>query len=79
MFFHIILLLPLPLVTMYLIDNVLPNQNTKLLSIICVAVIIILALTSICSFYQRFYFTKYDELVILSIKNDLIKVYHQLS
>lgn len=68
MFLNIMLLIPTPLITMYLIDSVLPKNDFTLLSIICSAVIILLLFKGLSSFIQNLYFLRFNELVVFDIR-----------
>jgi len=73
MFLNVILLLPTPLITMYLIDNVLPKQNISLLSLICSGIIFLLMIKGVTSFLQNLYFLRFNEKVIFDIQLDLFE------
>lgn len=58
------LIIPTPLITMYLIDNVLPAKNSSELAIIGIILIMIFILRTFFNFIQYIYFMKFNERVI---------------
>jgi ABC-type bacteriocin/lantibiotic exporter with double-glycine peptidase domain len=56
MFLNVLMLLPTPLLTKYLIDNVIPTKNVEKLIIICSVCIIILIFGSLFSILQNYFF-----------------------
>lgn len=75
----VLLIIPTPLLTMYLVDSVLPSSNVKMLLYISLVCVLILTLKSICDNVQRYYFNKFNHKVIFDIQFDILSVFHQLS
>lgn len=72
MLINILLLLPTPLITMHLIDNILPGKDFLTLSMFCVLILGILIVKSISSFFQNLNFNKFNEKIIFNIQIDLL-------
>lgn len=68
---NILLRLPLPLLTMYVIDNVLLKnspESLKILGFVCSGLIVVLLLQGLFNFLQTYLLTVFKERVILDIK-----------
>ena len=68
---NILMRLPMPLLTMYLIDTVVASQNTKLLNILCFALFFFLIVQTSSSFLQRKIIIKIQNRIITNIRLDL--------
>lgn len=79
MILGIILIIPTPLLTMYLIDNVLPASNIKLLISISLLCVFILLFKAVCDNIQVYYFSKLNNLVIFDIELDMLLSYQKSS
>ncbi|OFX26466.1 MAG: hypothetical protein A2041_00570 [Bacteroidetes bacterium GWA2_31_9b] len=71
MIFNILLMLPTPLITMYLIDQILPQKDFPMLSLVSGLLVIFILFKFISSYFQNLYFVKFNELVIFHIQIDL--------
>lgn len=72
MLINILLLLPTPLITMHLIDNILPEKDFSTLSMWCGFVLALLVVKSSASFFQDLNFNRFNEKVVFSIQIDLL-------
>jgi subfamily B ATP-binding cassette protein MsbA len=75
----VILIIPTPLLTMYLIDDVLPAANMKALIYICLLCVLILLIKAVCDNFQNYYFAKLNNFVIFDIEQDIIQSYQKTS
>ncbi len=75
----VILLIPTPLLTMYLIDTVLPKSDISMLTYICLLCILILILNGVCNNFQNYYFNKFNYKVIFDIQLDILEVFQLTS
>lgn len=73
------LLLPIPLLTMYLIDQVIPTGQFELVLTICGICLIVLLLTGLCSVGQRYFFERFDLGVATDIQLALVTKLQRLS
>ena len=71
MLFNVLLQLPMPLATRYLIDHILPSKNLKHLAILCLLVLGVILLLQLSGFLMRYIFVKYKALVHLRMERDL--------
>jgi ABC-type multidrug transport system fused ATPase/permease subunit len=67
----IILQLPLPLLTMYIIDNLISPEKTNLLTTICVGLIGVLIFRNLSSMFERYMLTKFRLRVMFDLKQEL--------
>lgn len=74
----VLLLMPTPLITMFLIDNVIPNKDINMAIMLLIALLIILGAKNVSEFFQSLYFSRYKNLVILKIQKSLIDRIQQL-
>jgi len=63
--------LPMPLLTMYLIDNVLVKQDTQLLNTLCIGLMAFLLLQAFISFWQRRIIIKIQNKVVKNIRSHM--------
>jgi subfamily B ATP-binding cassette protein MsbA len=70
--------LPAPLITMYIIDDILVDKNINLLSLLCGALFIIICLRLFSGFIQRFILETIRQRVVLDVQINLFKHIHQL-
>lgn len=73
MFLSVLLSLPMPLLSKYLIDNVIEIKNLKTLNIIGLALIFIILIQSISSFLQRFFTVNFRAKIIFNFKKLLFE------
>jgi len=79
---NILMRLPLPLLTMYVIDNVLlksSHESLKILGLICAGLIIVLLLQGLFNFLQTYLLILFKERVILDIKLKMFQHLESLS
>ena len=69
----ILLALPVPLLTMHLIDVVLPQGNLQRLYLICVAVFFILLVRTLASLAQQFWLSRLKVLVIARLRMQVLE------
>ncbi|MFA6411112.1 MAG: ABC transporter ATP-binding protein [Syntrophales bacterium] len=68
---------PLPMITRYLIDDVIMNRQLCLLAPTILIIIAITAADRLLSLYQQHYFDRFDQEVILDIQSSLLeRVFH---
>ena len=79
MVLNVLLLLPTPLLTMYLIDTVIPSKDFKMLAIICVGCIFILIISGFFGVLQNLFFGKFNYNVIFDIQFDVLGKIRQTS
>ena len=79
MILGVLLLIPTPLLTMYLIDTVLPSSNLNSLICISLLCVIILFCKAGCDNIQGLYFCKFNQKVVFDIQLDVLKVFQQIS
>jgi ABC-type bacteriocin/lantibiotic exporter with double-glycine peptidase domain len=79
MILNIMMLLPTPLLTMYLIDTVIPSKDIKLLAVICTICIFILICSGIFSILQNYFFGKFNYNAIFDIQFDVLSKIRQTS
>ncbi|NOU58883.1 ABC transporter ATP-binding protein [Marinifilum caeruleilacunae] len=73
MMLNVLLILPTPLITMYLIDTILPAKNYNLLGIISMSAIALIALKGVSNSLQHLFFQSFNECVIFKIQLDLFE------
>lgn len=79
MILGVLLLIPTPLLTMHLIDVVLPSSDVRNLIIICCLCVLVLLLKACCDNVQNYYFGKFNQMVIFDIQMSILKVFQNLS
>lgn len=79
MLLGVLLLIPTPLLTMYLIDTVLPSSNVHALLFITLLCVVILITKAFCDNIQGLYFCKFNQRVIFDIQLNILKVFQQKS
>jgi len=67
-------LLPVPLITMHIIDKVIPAGDIHTLSLLILIGVGILIFSGIASNIQNYYFTRFNTSVVYSIQIDLLKI-----
>lgn len=79
MILGVLLLIPTPLLTMYLVDTVLPSSNLNSLFYITLLCVVILFCKTVCDNIQGLYFCKFNQKVVFDIQLDVLKVFQQKS
>lgn len=79
MILGVLLLIPTPLLTMHLIDKVIPTGDIYMLSIICIVCVCVLILNGVFSNLQNFFFSKFNHKVVFDIQLDLITLVQSTS
>jgi ABC-type bacteriocin/lantibiotic exporter with double-glycine peptidase domain len=79
MILNILMLMPTPLLTMYLIDTVIPTGDIHMLGMICSLCILILILSGLFGILQNLYFSKFNYRVIFDIQFDILDKVRQTS
>ena len=72
MVFNVLMLLPTPLLTKYLIDTVIPSKNIEEVVIICIICILILIASGVFGVFQSYFFGKFNYNVIFDIQFDIL-------
>lgn len=78
MIINVILMAPTPLITMYIIDNIIPEKNLKLLSIIIIGLFILLALNALVGYYLRLTFLKINTSFVYDLKLKIIDAFQSM-
>jgi len=68
MAFAIILQLPLPLLTMYIIDELISPENAHLVGLICTGLIVVIILRMLSSLIERYFLTVFRLRVVTDLK-----------
>jgi len=68
-----VLLIPIPFLTKYILDTILPEKNFEKLVYIVFIVLFLLFFQKIISFFQNYLFYKINAKIIYDIKLDLLK------
>ena len=71
--FSSLLSLPQPLITKYIIDDIVLKKDISLLTIIIILIISIFLLEAILSFLKQFYFFRFEQDVIFEIQQNLFQ------
>ena len=79
MVLNVLMLLPTPLLTKYLIDTVIPTKNTDMLVLICLVCVFILFLGGLFNILQSFFFGKFNYNVTFDIQFDILDQIRQTS
>lgn len=68
-----LMLMPTPLITMHLIDNVVPNKDFFLMNILGATMLSILILSSVINYYQGITFLKVNANIVADIQKDILR------
>jgi ABC-type bacteriocin/lantibiotic exporter with double-glycine peptidase domain len=68
---NVLLQLPMPLVTRYLIDNIIPNKDFKALNLLCLLLLGVILLGQGSAFFYRYLIVKYNARVHFDLERDL--------
>jgi subfamily B ATP-binding cassette protein MsbA len=68
---NILMQLPMPLLTMYLIDNVVASKNIKILNILCIALFFFLLIQLSTSFIQKKIIIKIQNKIVTNIRSNI--------
>lgn len=71
LFISVLLTLPMPLVTRYLIDNIIPSRNLKELNLLCFLLLIAILLNQGTAYFYRYLIVKYKVKVHFDLERDL--------
>lgn len=71
LFITVIMQLPMPLVTRYLIDSIIPARDFKALNLMCLLLLGIILLSQISAYYLRYLTVRYNARVHLDLERDL--------
>ena len=69
----VLLELPMPFLTMYLIDNIIPKKNLRLLNIIAILLLFVLLVRALVQFLYRLNLVKYKVHVIYDVRKKLLR------
>lgn len=75
---NVLLQLPMPLVTRYLIDNIIPSKNFKALNLLCLALLAVILLRQLSGYLMRVLIAKYKAKVHFDLERDLYLHIQQL-
>jgi ABC-type bacteriocin/lantibiotic exporter with double-glycine peptidase domain len=73
MLLTVLLQLPTPLLTKYLIDNIVPAQNLKLLNIFALLLVLIIVLNNVISYLESYMLVTYRNKVEFDIRKQLFQ------
>ena len=79
MILNVLMLMPTPLLTKYLIDTVIPTKDVRLLAIICIVCICILVFSGIFGILQNYFFGKFNYRTVFDIQFDVLGKIRQTS
>jgi len=68
---NVLLQLPMPLVTRYLIDNIIPSKDFKALNILCIVLLMIILLRLTSNYFMQYLIAKYKAKVRFDMERDL--------
>ena len=68
---NVLLQLPMPLVTRYLIDNIIPSKDFKALNILCIVLLIIILVRLTSNYFMQYLIAKYKLKVRFDMERDL--------
>jgi ABC-type bacteriocin/lantibiotic exporter with double-glycine peptidase domain len=68
---NVLLQLPMPLVTRYLIDNIIPSKDFKALNILCIVLLMIIVLRLTGNYFMQYLIAKYKAKVRFDMERDL--------
>jgi ABC-type bacteriocin/lantibiotic exporter with double-glycine peptidase domain len=68
---NVLLQLPMPLVTRYLIDHIIPSKNFKALNILCIVLLVIIVLRLTGNYFMQYLIAKYKTKVRYDMERDL--------
>ena len=71
--FSILFTLPQPLMTKFLIDDVLLKNDSRLLTLIIIGLILLFLFQALFTFLRDYYFTRFEQEIILEIQGQLFK------
>jgi ATP-binding cassette subfamily B protein len=71
LFINVIMQLPMPLVTRYLIDNIIPARDFKALNLMCLLLLGVILLSQFSAYYLRYLTVRYNARVHLDLERDL--------
>lgn len=79
MILGVLSLLPTPMLTAYLIDDILPSHNVKELLVVIFVCVFVLILKAISDNLQNYYFNRFNQMVIFNLQLDLLRIIQQTS
>lgn len=79
MIINVVMLMPLPLLTKYLIDTVIPSKDIQMLALICTICILILVISGGFGIVQNYFFGKFNYRVVFDIQFDVLNKIRQTS
>jgi len=71
--------LPMPLLTMYIIDHLLTPQKVHLINLICLGLLLILLVRAVTAFFQRYFLSTFRLRVVFDIKKQIYEHIQKLS
>lgn len=71
LFINVIMQLPMPLVTRYLIDTIIPARDFRALNIMCFLLLGIILLSQFSAYFMRYLTVRYNARVHLDLERDL--------
>lgn len=79
MIINVAMLMPMPLLTKYLIDTVIPSKDIQMLALICTICILILVISGGFGIVQNYFFGKFNYRVVFDIQFDVLNKIRQTS
>jgi len=68
---NVLLRLPMPLVTRYLIDHILPEKDFKALNTLCIALLLVIIFRLLSDYFMQYFIAKYKARVHFDLEKDL--------
>jgi ABC-type bacteriocin/lantibiotic exporter with double-glycine peptidase domain len=68
---NVLLQLPMPLVTRYLIDNIIPSKDFKALNILCIVLLMVIVLRLTGNYFTQYLIARYKAKVRFDMERDL--------
>jgi ATP-binding cassette subfamily B protein len=71
MLINVLMMLPMPLVTRYLIDNIIPKGDFHALNLMCLLLLGVILLSQVSSYFYRYITVKYKSKIHFDLERDL--------
>ncbi|MGD2090601.1 MAG: ABC transporter ATP-binding protein [Candidatus Aminicenantes bacterium] len=68
---YVLLQLPMPLVTRYLIDNIIPSKDFRALNLLCLALLMVIIIRHLSNYFMQYLIAKYKAKVHFDMERDL--------
>jgi len=68
---YVLLQLPMPLVTRYLIDKIIPSKDFRALNLLCLALLMVIIIRHLSNYFMQYLIAKYKAKVHFDMERDL--------